>query len=489
MQTSSRLEKYYLLIVLMIALFTSVTFQGARGLYESTEGRYAECGLEMVKSHNYMTPTLNGVPHWTKPPLTYWVIAGGIKVFGRNEFGARIGNSIAFLASVIILYALAFVLWNKKTAVYAGLIYATSPFAIIGSNSLSTDELLTLWELSTVLFYWLYLKNGSFRWSTALGVSAGLAFLTKGPPGLLAILVIILFHQFAGRKIRTFPIVYIFAGLFLFALTGLSWYVYSIINHPDLLGYFLGKEVYARILTDHFNRHPQWYAPLYVYGLPLISGLGVWVIFFRNGYWEFTAGISSSTSLKQYISDHKTAFFLLLWFIVPLIVLSISKSRLPLYVLPLVPVIALAAARLAATEKVKPESMLTIAVVCAVILVGLKKYAQYIESGNNMGYLYTEYLDKNDYDVVCMFETKEYFGLQFYTYDKCVRVSEKGDPAMNIRAISDIVNDSGSNNNIIFFTDKKNQRKAESLIDTTAFHYSVIKESGKYLLYRVNRSK
>jgi 4-amino-4-deoxy-L-arabinose transferase-like glycosyltransferase len=488
MQTSIRLEKQYLLIVLLIALFTSFTFQGSRGLYESTEGRYAECGLEMVKSHDYMTPTLNGVPHWTKPPLTYWVIAAGIKIFGKNESGARIGNSVAFFFSVIMLYALALVLWNKKTAFYAGLIYATSPFAIIGSNSLSTDELLTLWELSTVFFYWLYLKNGSFRWSAALGISAGLAFLTKGPPGLLTILVIILYHQFAGKQIRKFPVVHIVTGLLLFAITGLSWYVYSIINNPDLLGYFLGKEVYARIATNHFNRHPQWYAPLYVYGLPLISGLGAWVIFFRNGYREFTARISSPPSLRQFVSDHKTAFFLVLWFIIPLIVLSISKSRLPLYVLPLVPVIALAVARLVVADSVKPKTVLTIALVSAFILVGLKKYAQYVESNNNMGHLYTECLNSNDYDVVCIFDTKEYFGLQFYTFDKCIRIAEKGDPAMNVRAVSEIMNDSRINNNMIFFTDKKNRGKVESLIDTTVFHYNVVNESAKYLLYRINRN-
>jgi 4-amino-4-deoxy-L-arabinose transferase len=487
MQTSSRLENYYLLIVLLIALFTSFTFQGARGLYESTEGRYAECGLEMVKNHNYMIPTLNGVPHWTKPPLTYWVIAGGIKVFGINEFGARIGNSIAFFVSVLILYALAFVLWNKKTAFYAGMIYATSPFALIGSNSLSTDELLTLWEMSTVLFYWLYMKKGSFGWITALGISAGLAFLTKGPPGLLTILVIILFHQFSGKKIRKFPLLHLFAACCLFAVTGLSWYIYSVIHHPDLLGYYLGKEVYARIMTDTFHRNPQWYAPLYVYCLPLISGLGVWIIFFRHGYREFNAGISSSASFKQYVSDHKTTFFLLLWLFVPLIVLSLSKSRLPLYVLPLVPVTALAAARLAFTEGIKPKTVLTIAVICAVIFVGLKKYAQYIESRNNMGHLYTKYIDKNDYDIICLFETREYCGLQFYTYDKCVRVAEQADPVMNVRAISDIVNNPVINKKMYFFTDKKNQIKMESFIDTTVYHSRVIKESAKYLLYRVNR--
>jgi 4-amino-4-deoxy-L-arabinose transferase-like glycosyltransferase len=64
-------------VVLAIAFLITSVFQGSRGLYETTEGRYAECGREMLIAGKYLEPTLDFKPHWTKPPMTYWAIAGG----------------------------------------------------------------------------------------------------------------------------------------------------------------------------------------------------------------------------------------------------------------------------------------------------------------------------------------------------------------------------------------------------------------------------
>jgi 4-amino-4-deoxy-L-arabinose transferase len=282
MSNKKDFSKYYLYAVIIVASTTSFCFQGSRGLYESTEGRYAQCSLEMLSSGNYLVPTLNHVPHWTKPPLTYWVIASGIKILGKNTWGARIGNSVAFLISVIMIYLLANLFWNRTVALYAGLIYATSPLAIAGANSLSTDQLLTMWELMTVLFYWLFLRYGSVKWIIITGASTGFAFLTKGPPGLLTILVIIVFHFIEGKNIRRAGLLPVTGGFITFCITGLSWYVYSVINNPHLLDYFLGEEVYARIFSEEFRRNPRWYAPLYIYGLPLLFGGGGWIFFLRR---------------------------------------------------------------------------------------------------------------------------------------------------------------------------------------------------------------
>lgn len=78
------------LLMMLTALLTAFSFQGARGLYETSEGRYAECAREMRETGNYLEPTLDYKPHWTKPPLTYWAMVAGMRLLGANAWGTRL---------------------------------------------------------------------------------------------------------------------------------------------------------------------------------------------------------------------------------------------------------------------------------------------------------------------------------------------------------------------------------------------------------------
>ena len=126
-----------------LALFVAFSFQGSRGLYETTEGRYAECSREMLERDNYLEPTLGYRPHFTKPPLTYWAIAGGMRLLGHNEWGVRLYNAVAFFLTVLAIAWIGATLWGKPTGIMAGLIYASSPFPVFGAYAVSTDTLLT----------------------------------------------------------------------------------------------------------------------------------------------------------------------------------------------------------------------------------------------------------------------------------------------------------------------------------------------------------
>lgn len=69
-------------IIIILSAFIALVFQRSRGLYETTEGRYAECAWEMFVRGKFLEPTLDFLPHWTKPPLTYWAIEAGIALLG-----------------------------------------------------------------------------------------------------------------------------------------------------------------------------------------------------------------------------------------------------------------------------------------------------------------------------------------------------------------------------------------------------------------------
>lgn len=126
--------------VLAIAFLITLVFQGNRGLYESTEGRYAECGREMLVTGKYLEPTLDFKPHWTKPPMTYWAIAGGMALFGKNAWGVRAYLILAFCVIVAIVFLTANYLWGSDVVPYCALIHATSLFPPAKEVSLSLIE-------------------------------------------------------------------------------------------------------------------------------------------------------------------------------------------------------------------------------------------------------------------------------------------------------------------------------------------------------------
>lgn len=193
-------------LLLAFAAAVGFSFQGSRGLYETTEGRYAQSALEMVQRGQYLEPTLAGRPHWTKPPMAYWAIAAGIGFAGANGWGARLSNALVFCATVLVVAELAAALWDRATGVLAGLVYLSSLFPAGAATVVSTDTLLAFWEILAVCCYvkaWREEEEGRARWWTrAMWLAWGFAFLTKGPPGLLPLLALIVFGRLSRRRVR-----------------------------------------------------------------------------------------------------------------------------------------------------------------------------------------------------------------------------------------------------------------------------------------------
>jgi 4-amino-4-deoxy-L-arabinose transferase len=398
-------------------------FQGTRGLFETTEGRYAEVGREMVAGGDWMVPHLDGRPHWTKPPLTYWSIAAGLATVGRNTWGARLYDSVALVVTTLAVAALGVTLWDEVTGLIAALIFVTIPFVVMGANVVSPDMLLACFETLAVLCYWRSARaadagarRASARWMACMGAAFGLAFLTKGPPGLLPLLAILVYSIVSRRRGNAPPRLINLPGLVLFVLIGFSWYIISIVRDHSLLGYFLGKEVYGRVATGMHHRNTDWYMPVVIFGLPLLFGLGAWlvngivdarVVARARGGWR--ASWNAAMRKPEWL-------FLVLWIVAPLAIFSLSKSRLPLYVLPLVPAQALLAARLAVHAGGNERALRKtwrIALVSAVVLVGVKFVAAHVRSPSNMLPLAKE-IRAAGADRVTVVDDTKLFGLQFY---------------------------------------------------------------------------
>jgi len=311
-------------------------FQGNRGLFEPDEGRYSAVALQMIKSNDWLVPhTHPQHEHWTKPPLTYWAIAGSILTFGMNEFAVRFTNVMSFFLCIIIAFYLGKIFVPKRPWLVS-LIYGTFLFPATMCNGATTDFLMTMWQALAVCFF----AHAFWGKGNKQGLlvflawfSFGLAFLTKGPPALLPLGSILLFLQMKPSDTRAFSMRW-FRGLLILFLVGGSWFFVVISQKPELLRYFLWDEIVLRVFSSHHQRHPHWYAPLYIYVPILIFGTLPWSYYTGKGF------IKSLRNAKRHLvsefdENNIKGTFLILWLFVPLTIFFISQSNLPLYILPL----------------------------------------------------------------------------------------------------------------------------------------------------------
>ena len=411
------------LMLVGIALLSGLAFQGSRGLYETTEGRYAECAREMLERGNYFEPTLSYQYHWSKPPLTYWMTAAGMRLFGENELGARFLNGLAFSLTVLTVAALAAALWGQTAGLAAGLIYASSPLPMLAAFALSADTFLTLFEVLAVLCYVKASRTSaphSRAWIMAMWAAFGLGFLTKGPPALIPLLPLAIWH--VRRRPENVQLASPI-GVAAFAVIGLGWYAVSCLQHPGLLAYFLGRETFDRIASES-NRNPQWYQPFRLY-LPLLTfGGGVWLYFMVRSVIQ--ARLHVPARLWEALRGSGVGSFLLLWLIPPLALFFVVKSRLPLYILPLYAPIALAAARAATRNAPTARSIRHVIVVAAVsvcVLIAARGLYCHNHSRNDMKSLYEtcRRTAAGSSQVIAM--EPHLFGLQFYLGGRLERIS------------------------------------------------------------------
>jgi 4-amino-4-deoxy-L-arabinose transferase len=289
-------------------------------LFETTEGRYAEIAREMVVNNSYLEPTLNGIKHFHKPPLAYWGMAAGMKLFGVNSFGVRFFGMFMTLIGIIATYLTA----QKLNRSYefnfnSSIILSSSLLFIICSRIVSTDIYLA--SFTMLALYFLFKQIVDYKTlSNALMYSffMALGFLTKGPVIFIFTLLPYLFCKcFLKDHRKVFPAKDIIYSFIIFLIVALPWYVYVIVKNPGLLNYFIDIQTIKRISTEKFNRNE----PIYFFLLIFISTFIPYIIYFVKGLF----------TLNQFSYNIKLLY---LYIFIPLIFFSLIKSKLATYILP-----------------------------------------------------------------------------------------------------------------------------------------------------------
>lgn len=320
------------LFLLVFSLYLSLTT--ASSLWDRDEPRFSRATVEMVESGNYLFPTFNGQLRPDKPILIYWLMSIPVRLLGPSELSCRLVAPLATLAAAFLTFWFTRRLAGRREALTAGLMLMLTPLMIVSGTAATTDALLLACITGSLGAFFLSWLDGFRAWHLALlMIALAGALLTKGPVGLaVPLLVIVAVLLFAGRGALR-PLAY--TAWLLFAVAGatvlfLSWGLpANAATHGEFLRMGIGKHVVGRSLNAMESHGGKSFA-FYFYYLPvLILTFFPWTLYLPR---LFTASFAA----------HRRV--LLCWAIPVLVLMSAVATKLPHYILPAWPALAIACA-------------------------------------------------------------------------------------------------------------------------------------------------
>lgn len=304
---------------------------GTMPLMEPDEARYAEIPREMIASGNYVTPHLNGVVYLEKPPLFYWGNALSLRVFGESEFSARLFTAAVSAVGILLTYWMGAVFAGWRTGLYAAIVLSTSLYYYVIGRLNTLDMTLAVTLLLAIFPAYLYLsgRKGGRGWLYLSYGAAGLAFLTKGLVGVVFPAAVIVTWLVFSRRHRQVGKAVSLVGILVFLATVLPWIVLVQRENPDFLWFFFVHEQFLRYTTTIHDR----YEPFWFFVPIVVGGLVPWIAFLRR------IAVAVRASAEEFLAGEAIAF-LLSWILVIFLFFTFSKSKLPTYMAPIFPPLA-----------------------------------------------------------------------------------------------------------------------------------------------------
>ena len=296
---------------------------GTHGLWIPDETRYAQIGQQILVDGNWITPHFMDLRYFEKPIAGYWMIAIGQAIFGENLFGVRIASAIATGLSVFLAYAVARRLWNDPRKSFAcALVYMT--FGLIAGQAgySNLDPQFTLWVNLSMVALWFAVDSRSRRdrlinWAV-LGFACGMGFMTKGFLALLLPVLIALPYMIWQKRFLEL-VKYGLVAMLVAAAVSLPWVLAVHAQEPDYWRFFFWHEHIRRFAGDDAQHGRPWwfYLPLMV-----VSSL------------PWAALLPATFKDAWQNKRHASVVFILLWLLLPLGLFSLSKGKLPTYIMP-----------------------------------------------------------------------------------------------------------------------------------------------------------
>lgn len=319
------------LVLLLLALLWFGTL-GYRKLITPDEGRYAEIAREMVVSGDWNTPRLNGIKYFEKPALQYWATAASFEVLGESDFAARLWPALTGFLGLLAVFFTSRKLWGEATAWLASGILASSAWWIGNGHFLTLDMGVSAFLTFSLCGFLLAQRDGASAKENRNGMlvawgAIGLAVLSKGLIGLVLPGIAIVAYSIICRDLKLWTKLHLVKGLALALLITVPWFVSVSKANPEFAQFFFIHEHFERFLsTEHRREGPLWYF------FPILAvGLLPWTSLLPQALKK------SWQSNEQF----KTNRFLLIWAVFIFAFFSKSGSKLPSYILPIFPALAM----------------------------------------------------------------------------------------------------------------------------------------------------
>jgi 4-amino-4-deoxy-L-arabinose transferase len=296
---------------------------GSHGLWIPDETRYAQISQGMLLSGNWVSPHFMDVRYFEKPAAGYWMIALSQALFGQNLFGVRFASALCTGLGVLLCYLVARRMWNEPRKSFAcALLYMSFTVIAASAGYANLDPQFTFWVNLSLVTLWFALDSTNrgqrlVAWAV-LGLACGMGFMTKGfLAWLLPVLIALpwMIWQKRWRELLVYGPVAVVVAI----IVSLPWALAVHAQEPDYWRFFFWHEHIRRFAGDDAQHDAPWW-----YYLPLLVAFSTpWVALLPP-------------ALKQAWQTRRQSniAFLLLWLWMPLFFFSLSKGKLPAYILP-----------------------------------------------------------------------------------------------------------------------------------------------------------
>jgi 4-amino-4-deoxy-L-arabinose transferase-like glycosyltransferase len=300
------------------------------------EGRYIGVAWEMLRSGQWLTPTLDGLPYFHKPPLFYWITASALGVFGPHEWAARAAPLLGAVVGVVAVFAFARRWSGPRLAWLAAVALLTQPLFYLGGQFANLDMLVAGFITATVLL----LADASLRVERQLPhrmsllgayAAAALGVLAKGLIGFVIPALVLLAWLAITRRLRRVAVLISPSGALLFIAIAAPWFVAMQRHHPGFFDYFFVEQHVRRYAAGGFNNVQAWW--FYVALLALVT----------LPWWPWYARLLRRADRSDPMR-HDLRLLMAAWALVVLLFFSLPASKLVGYILPALPPLAWLAA-------------------------------------------------------------------------------------------------------------------------------------------------
>jgi len=315
------MQKIYILFLIPFILYIGLI--SVMPQMEPDEARYSLISSAMNQSGNYVTPHIKHTIYLEKPPLVSWVTAGSFKVFGENDFSARLFAALCGWGCILLAYFTGRHFRDEETGLYAAGLLTISLFPFILAHINILDMPLTFFICVSIWFGYLALQKQDKKHLFYLFYFAcALAFLTKGVIGVVFPFGILFFWLIWIGRWRQIWNLFSPAGILIFLIVSCPWLILAQKENSDFLWFFFVREHLLRFTTKMHGKTE----PFYFYLPIVIGGLIPWLLYLIKA-WE-------NKYIKESLFSKYENKLLIVWFLLIFVFYTVSSSKLPTYIAP-----------------------------------------------------------------------------------------------------------------------------------------------------------